>query len=72
MHVDKKKAQIAVLTVLGCALIGSAAFQFFPEQKSVSERPVKKVAPKTASAAMWRKGKPLSISGWRVPSRSRP
>ena len=50
MHVDKKKAQIAVLTVLGCALIGSAAFQFFPEQKSVSERPVKKVAPKTASA----------------------
>ena len=50
MHVDKKKAQIAVLTVLGCALFGSAAFQFFPEQKSVSERPVKKVAPKTASA----------------------
>lgn len=49
MHIDKKKAQIAVLAVLGCALLGSAVFQFFPQQKPVSERPVKKVAPKTTS-----------------------
>ena len=34
MHIDKKKTQIAILAVLGCALIGSAAFQFFPQQKN--------------------------------------
>ena len=50
MHIDKKKAQIAILAVLGCALIGSAAFQFFPQQKTAPQRPVKKIAPETAPA----------------------
>ena len=39
MHIDKKKTQIAILAVLGCALIGSAAFQFFPQQKTAPQRP---------------------------------
>lgn len=50
MHIDKKKTQIAILAVLGCALIGSAAFQFFPQQKTAPQRPVKKIAPETAPA----------------------
>ena len=50
MHVDKKKAQIAILAVLGCALIGSAVFQLFPQQKPAPQRPVKKIAPETAPA----------------------
>ena len=50
MHIDKKKAQIAILAVLGCALIGSAVLQFFPQQKPAPQRPVKKIAPETAPA----------------------
>ena len=50
MHIDKKKAQLAILAVLGCALIGSAVFQLFPQQKPAPQRPVKKIAPETAPA----------------------
>ena len=50
MHIDKKKTQIAILAVLGCALIGSAALQVFPQQKTAPQRPVKKIAPETAPA----------------------
>lgn len=67
MHIDKKKTQIAILAVLGCALIGSAAFQFFPQQKTAPQRPVKKIAPETPPVSKPASPRPSGKDGVSVP-----
>lgn len=67
MHIDKKKTQIAILAVLGCALIGSAAFQFFPQQKTAPQRPVKKIAPETPPISKPASPRPSGKDGVFVP-----
>ena len=67
MHIDKKKTQIAILAVLGCALIGAAAFQFFPQQKTAPQRPVKKIAPETPPISKPASPRPSGKDGVFVP-----